>query len=231
MSNKGRAAGRSLTRMAGELALIFLGITAALGFEDLNAARHERILEAQILAEMTVALERDISDLQINVAASDSVLQSIETVLSALQGTQTPDSTLDFHFGMASRTVRFFHNPAAYEHLRSAGFDVVSNDALRGEIISYYDGSVATLRWVEEAIVVKGWSDTTVPAMLEKFEYSNPHSPAVPLDYDALREDVGYQNVLRFATFGITNQHLGSVETLSSAQSLLQNIRLELSER
>jgi hypothetical protein len=223
--------GARSSRLLGELILIFLGITAALWFENANEARHQRQLETQILGEMATALTRDTADLHINLVLSDSVLASIDTVLARMQGSAPYRDDLADEFAWAGRFYRFFNNPAAYEHLRSAGFDVISNDALRQAIISYYDGTVPTLRWVEETILLGHWETYVVPQMMAKFEYQGPWAPAVPRDYSALRRDVPFRNALRSTAELVRNQGDLTRRTLALADSLSLGIAVELEGR
>lgn len=223
--------GTKASRLLGELILIFLGITAALWFENANQARHQRQLETQILREMATALARDTADLHINLALSDSVLASIDTVLTRFQGSAAYGDDLARHFGRTSRFFRFFNNPAAYEHLRSAGFDVISDDALRQSIIAYYDGMVSTLRWVEETIVLGSWETYVMPPMMENFDYQGPWAPAVPRDYPSLRRDIPYQNALRRTAQLVRNQRDLTRTTLALADSLSRGIATELEGR
>lgn len=222
---------RRVFRVLGEVTLIFLGITAALWFENMNAARHQRALETQILREMSEAIVLDTVDLHANLTLDDSIRISIDTVLVHLRGPSPYVEGLAEHFGRASRYVRFFHNPVGYEHLRSAGLDVISSDALRQAIISYYDQSVPLVSWLDEAVVTNHNESYLLPQMMEKFEYASPFVPAVPLDFTALKADVEYQNALRLASFGAAAQFALTQRAIASAESLLRLIEVELARR
>ena len=219
------------SRVLGELALIFLGITSALWFEDLNQGRHQRQLETLILQEMSAALVRDTADLHINVAVGDSVLASIASVFTELQSSAAYRDELAMQFARSTRFVRFFHSPAAYEHLRSAGFDVIANDALRQSIISYYGGLVLVLMWVDETIVIENWESLLRPQMMAKFEYDSYSAPAIPRSYASLRHDVDYHNALRVTANGLGAQVQGTRQTLAAADALLARIEGELARR
>jgi len=190
-----------VSRVLGELALIFLGITAALWFENANQARKQQHLETQILHEMSAALTRDTADLHVNLVLSDSALASLDTVLARLAGSAEYRDELAVHFGWSSRFFRFFNNPAAYEHLRSAGLDVISNDTY------------------------------LLPHMMTKFEFGGPWVPAIPRDYAALRADVEYRNALKVTAALIRNQLMLTSRTLTEAEALIAGIEGELRER
>lgn len=213
------------------MTLIFLGITAALWFEDMNAARHERDLETQILREMSEAIALDTIDLHINLRLGASIRSSIDTVQTHLRSSSPWDPGLAEHFGRSSRYARFFHNPAAYEHLRSAGLDVISSDSLRQAIISYYDQLVSLVVWLDQALVESRIESYLLPQMMAKFEYSSPFEPAVPLDFQALKQDVEYGNALRLAYFGLVMQADVTQRAVAQADSLLHMIEVELAGR
>jgi len=229
--NKASAARPGISRILGELALIFLGITAALWFDNANQARKQQQLETQILHEMSAGLVRDTADLHVNLVLGDSALASLDTVLARLAGSAEYSGELAVHFGWSSRFFRFFNNPAAYEHLRSAGLDVISNDTLRQSVISYYDSWVPTLRWVEETVMLRNWESYLLPHMMTKFEFEGPWMPAVPRDYTALRADVEYQNALKVTATLIRNQLGLTSRTLEEAERLIADIGGELRDR
>lgn len=219
------------SRVLGELALIFLGITSALWFDNLNQDRHQRRLETLILHEMSSALAKDTVDLHINIAVGDSVLASIATVFAELRDSPAYRDELAMQFARSTRFVRFFHSPAAYEHLRSAGFDVIANDALRQSIISYYGGLVLVLMWVDENIVIENWESLLRPQMMAKFEYDSYFAPAIPRSYASLRHDVDYHNALRVTVSGLGGQLDMTRRTLAAADALLAGIEDELARR
>jgi hypothetical protein len=220
-----------ISRVLGELALIFLGITAALWFDNANQARKQQQLETQILHEMSAGLIRDTADLHINLVLGDSALASIDTVLARLAGSAKYSDELAGRFGWSSRFFRFFNNPAAYEHLRSAGLDVISNDTLRQSVISYYDSWVPTLRWVEESVVLRNWESYLLPHMMTKFEFEGSWMPAIPRDYTALRTDVEYQTALKVTATLMRNQVDLTSRTLDEAERLIADIGGELQDR
>jgi hypothetical protein len=220
-----------VSRVLGEIALIFIGITSALWFEDLNEARHRRQLETLILHEMSAALTRDTVDLHINLDVGESVLASIDTVLAQFRNSAAYREGLAMHFARSSRFVRFFHSPAAYEHLRSAGFDVIANDTLRQSIISYYGGLVPVLTWVDEVIVINNWESVLRPQIMAKFRYESYLVPAVPRSYASLRDDGEYQNALRMTANGLGGQLDVTRRTLAAADALLAGIERELRGR
>lgn len=228
---EGRNTQRKVFRVLGEMTLIFLGITAALWFEDMNAARHERDLETQILREMSESVALDTVDLHINLEVGDSIRRSIDTLLAHLGSSAPYDEGLAEHFGRSSRYVRFFHNPVAYEHLRSAGLDVISSDSLRQAIISYYDQAVSLVVWLDQTLVANRNESYILPQMMAKFEYVSPFEPAVPLHFRALREDIEYRNALRIASFGIVMQTDVTQVAMARAQALLRVIEVELARR
>lgn len=229
MSMLKRVVGRRLSALVLELVLIFLGITAALWFESAGAERDERALEVVILHEMKLTLESDTVDLHQNLIAAGTTLTSIDTVLAYLVEGRPYRPALDAYFGRVASVTGFFHNPAAYEYLRSSGLGVISNDALRQHIVRYYDYEVPGLLVIEEYYVHDGSQDFMQPQVMAKFDYDVSSEVAVPRNYASLRTDHEFLNALRAASGGLKFQIARTENTLNSATSLIAEIALALS--
>ena len=65
--------------MVGEALLIFVGITAAIWFENGNDNRRERAVETEIIRSLMVDLQSDTTDLNGNVVALNLFLASADT--------------------------------------------------------------------------------------------------------------------------------------------------------
>lgn len=211
-----------------ELVLIFVGITAALWFDNLKQGREMRALETSILRELETALTSDTADLNFNVRSTARAIQSIDTVLARLSSLAPYDSTMAGHFGRAVVPTNFIPNAAAYEYLKSQGLGTLSNDALRRQVTRYYEVQTQALTRIEELFVNRHWDDAVKPEMMQKFQYHFLFEPAVPHDYRALTQDRQYQTVLT-TTRGILEWKDDlTAQTARRAQSLLEAISDEL---
>lgn len=183
--------------LATELVLIFVGITAALWFDNLNQTRDERRRESEVLVEIAAALASDTADLHINLRATAGSLASIDTILHRFDESVPYDSTLADHFRRASVITNFLINAAAYEYLKSVGLGLISDDGVRRDITQYYEVDVQYLKGIEAVFVNQNWIDTLRPQMVRKFDYGFFFAPATPHDYGSLARDRELRSVLR----------------------------------
>ena len=65
-----------------EVTLIFIGITLAIGFENWNAERNERLEELALLTELKANLEENLVQLAENVDFNNQTIVSFEAMLA-----------------------------------------------------------------------------------------------------------------------------------------------------
>ncbi len=123
----------------GEIVLVMIGILLALQVNNWNENRKERILEIGMLNELVVGLTSDINILNFNIEKHNQATKSCEIVLNALSGSEKFADSLAYHFAAVNYYTRFESSKGAYESLKSKGFEIISNDSLRFEIINLYD--------------------------------------------------------------------------------------------
>jgi len=141
---------RSFGRGFGELILLFLGITLALGFENWNAHRIERLQELELLASLEADLNETLADLRRDQAQSETSLRNFVALVDYEGLGATPD---DISSWLASlfTDARVFAQYSTYESLKSIGFDIVENPRLRSEISSFYELRLGRASVFEEA--------------------------------------------------------------------------------
>jgi hypothetical protein len=181
----------------GEFALIFVGIIAALAADDWNTRRLEREDEIEALEGIRAALASDLEELQ---TLSDlfwekrDLARALHAHLKA--GLPYHDS-LAASFGAVYGFKESFLNRAAYEALRSKGFDLVSDDSLRVQIIRLYDEEYREVELVDErhrSTVMELYR----PYFLERFVDIDFNNSATPLDYPALLRDQYFINLIEY---------------------------------
>ncbi len=182
--------------------LIFVGITRALWFDSATEARREFVRETSILKELSVGLEADLTGVRGNLGA-DSI-----TALTV-----------------------FLDNSAPYEHLKVQGIDLIKDADLRQAIVTYHEHTVAMVASFESGVSLMHWQDQVHPRMLRSFRYLSPHQSATPVDYNALLEDVEYQNTLRYMGFVLAVKDILYQQISASARSLRERIEAELTGR
>lgn len=212
-------------RWAAELLLIFAGVYSALWLENENRERLERQRESALIDEIVFALELDLSDLRANLVEDSLTLNSIRTVLGAIQSGTPYSSSLDTHFAQAAGLTVFVPHLAAYENLKVTGFDLLSSPELRRELVAYYEHRLQVVRRMEELFVNPLWADHLNRLMLERFDYTQRKIAAAPRDPALILGDREYASVLRHMEWALGMKGGQYRRAVAAADSLLLRLR------
>ena len=178
----------------GEVLLIVIGISIALAANSWYENRKERAEERNMLRQIRAALVIDLDEFSSNQTAHLAQETAIIDLIEHMEGDEAfrPDMIPVF------RTVRRWRgtsaNSAPYEALKSRGFDLITNSELRNDIIYYYEelaARVADSSQTDRLFVM----DHLAPYMDANFIYRDTAS-LIPIDYDALRNDIRFRNLL-----------------------------------
>jgi hypothetical protein len=136
----------------GELFLIFLGISLAIGFNNWNDARKQSQVETQILKEILGELNDDIKDIKINKSGHEAAIRANEVLLDYYLGKTDSISkdSLNFYVFVVYKNFTSISNTASYEYLKSIGIGVVENDSLRKKLSKLYDVTYENITKIEE---------------------------------------------------------------------------------
>jgi hypothetical protein len=132
-----------------EIVTIALGITLGFTLERWNENRRDRLAETKILLEMRNGLALDTTDMSGNIVGHDAGIAAARFYRRLVTGKAEPDSFL-IHYNRLFRGFVAIQNTSAYEALKAAGLQTVTNDSLRYKIISLYDFDYQILFKLEE---------------------------------------------------------------------------------
>lgn len=137
---------------AGEVLLVFIGITLAIWFNNQNEERKNHAIERQVLREMLNELQEDKKDMAINQQSHRIALRSAKVLHDFYIGKQLPDGdSLVFFISTVYRNMTSLSNTASFEYLKSKGLSIISDDSLRFSISHLYDFEYENLRKIEES--------------------------------------------------------------------------------
>lgn len=129
----------------GEVFLIFIGISLAISFSNWNERRAAKKVELETLKELKEGLEKDLQDIKVNITGHGGRVKAYQWVIDKWEAKATNldslESVLPFFIG----TTTFITNTAPYEMLKSRGLEIISNDSLRLDLLTYYD---ITQEWI-----------------------------------------------------------------------------------
>jgi len=125
-------------RALAEVALIFIGITLALYFDNWNEDRKERLLERQLLVEM----RDDLTETRLDLARDIEALERRQRILFDLQAELNagvvPDGDWASRLYLTFGGARLFAKDSAYSALMSQGLGVLSDANLRKGLTDLY---------------------------------------------------------------------------------------------
>lgn len=195
---------RTITTMnwryaVGEVFLIVVGISIALGANAWWENRQERLEERAVLATLKRSLQVDLQEFEENQRTHLDQESNIITLVEHMEGVEPYYPGLNPYF----RSVRTWRgvtsNTAPYEALKSRGFALISDENLRNNIIYYYENLVHHLTGA-------GDNDRTfvterVNPYTDRYFLSEDTIMMVPLDYESVRKDVYYRNLCLMKLF------------------------------
>lgn len=181
----------------GEIVLVVIGILIALQLNNWNTDRIARLEELKLLTEMHHNLESDLEDCIWNINKNLELHQSNSAVLRHLEE-QTPlHDSLKLHYGNILGTTTQRRNMSTYDHLKSKGIDLISNDSLRRDITALYSERYYYIEKMELQYDNQIQLNQVLPQINEKVIIDNISKTGDPIDLESLQNDNAFKGVLR----------------------------------
>lgn len=133
-----------------EFLSIFVAVIAAFGLNRWNDNRKDALAEQKILREIDYGLEKDLSDMQVNMLGHRQGMRAADYWRSVLKNDPVSMDSLGPMLFNLTRDFVSIQNTSGYQSLKSRGLELVKDDSLRTEIIHYYEFDLKTLEKIEE---------------------------------------------------------------------------------
>lgn len=130
---------RYLTYAIGEIFLVSIGILIALQANNWNEQRKSKIQELELLKSLKIELERDLSDIDLNVSIQKRVMASGNLLLQKMEEDAPYSDSLAIHFSRTMLPTNFLHSTSTFETIKSKGVDLISNLKVRNKTIEVFD--------------------------------------------------------------------------------------------
>ncbi|MHC4380927.1 MAG: hypothetical protein ACYSU1_07545, partial [Planctomycetota bacterium] len=175
------------------------------------------------LSEDTVVLENTLEETK---EASELVVALLDHLYAG--GAYSPE--LDHSFGVAYGLRLVPLNRAAFESLKSRGLGLIRDVELRSEIARHYATTYAAydLAQVGQRSVIL---EALRPYFLKHFRDLDFNNSATPLDYEALKQDVVFRNLLDYRLQVLNRNDISSFQSsLDGAVELMESIDRALAD-
>ena len=125
---------------AGEVILIFIGITLAIAFQNWNENQKQSKLEKTVLKQLKISLQNDLKDVNANLVTHKRAQESCQRILEHLSG-EAPidDGSIIQEISQAIDNTFLVADVSTYEYLKSVGLHIIQNDTLRKQISILYE--------------------------------------------------------------------------------------------
>lgn len=211
----------------GEISLVMIGILLALRVNTWNEDRKERALERKVLLEIYRGIEKDTSSLNWEYEEFQNVLDAAQLIKERLDSDAPYEARVDTAFALISNINVVEANYTAYDRLVSIGVDLVKNDSLRNNLVSYY-GHSRWLKHVENYYENSKYFRTVIyPKYFKTYKHSRE---AKPIDFQALKLANDFRIALDYSIndalfYGFWSQH-----RKADATDLLKELKAYLGE-
>jgi len=209
----------------GEIILVVIGILIALSINNWSQSNQREIRERKMLNELLLNLRQDSYDNSENIKWYERVKHSAEIINKTLETKIPWNDSLSIHYGNLYTHGISTLNLSAYENLKSIGFDLISNDSIRIALTNLHTISYELVRKTEEEFAKDNHNQMVLPILTSRLKMERWFH-AVPYDYDALMEDLIFQETVRFR--GVTMGYVGG--NIKGANKRVSRL-IEMTER
>lgn len=133
-----------------EFLSIFIAVVSAFALTNWDDRRRDRHTEVKILTEIRNGLDKDISDIQLNLDGHQYGIKACNYMRRLTTGLEAPPDSFAFHYFNLTRDYISIQNNSGYESLKSNGLGTIRNDSLRLKIIGVYEYDFTNLKKLEE---------------------------------------------------------------------------------
>ncbi len=134
-----------------EVALIFIGITLALFFDNWNEARKDRILEAQLFAALRADLLETRADLVTDIETADHSARNTRELIEVIVSDVPPENAGREIRWREIGTSRLFQKNFAYRALVAQGLDSITNWQLLKAATDLYELQLTRAAFAENS--------------------------------------------------------------------------------
>ncbi len=221
--------GKYLKYAIGEIVLVVIGILIALSINNWNDVKKQRKKEVVYLTELKKGLENDLKiEFIPAILLYKKRIERHKKLKYFYNNSETyPNDSLTKYFrSCLSSEWDFVFNTAAFENIKSAGIDIISNDSIRSKVSLLYSHSYPNIRAINQNSI--RYFDLQISPII--FENLNLNSNVFThSELDFLKNSIQISNrlrKLRWSTSFLLQKLL--LPKQQTVESLINDIDLEL---
>jgi hypothetical protein len=197
----------------GEIVLVVIGILIALQINNWNNESAYRDKEINILTEIKQNLKVNVNQFSAEIVNQDSIIQNIDIIMGQIKNNIPYHDSLGTKYASIAWTEEFNTANSAFETLKTLGFDLISSDSLRENVIHLFN-----IRYIRISDVIEKVSSIESSQLntvyLRHIEYDKQGKGTVN-DFEKLKKDTEFTNML-------SSRRLWKVDIISTYKELIE---------
>jgi hypothetical protein len=185
----------------GQVALIFLGVSVAIWFENWNTHLIEKRREKEFLNEILHGLVNDSLDITINLSLCRKQEKACHYLLNNFENGNDFEDSTSFYLSTLPAYAVLIANTGGYETLKSTGLDQIENDSVRQAIVNTYEVIYKYQKEIEK-LTYDYSLNFVMPACIKNFKKIRlfglgKKASAKAVDFTALQKDDNFLTMLQ----------------------------------
>ncbi|MDM9632669.1 DUF6090 family protein [Robiginitalea aurantiaca] len=197
----------------GEIALVMIGILMALQVNNWNNERADREKEISILKEIQRNLETNVEQFSAEAKMQGSIVESISLIMDQIKNEVPYNDSLGPKYASIAWTEEFNFANSAFETLKILGFDIISSDPLRENIIQLFNIRYNRISDVIQKVSITEHSQLN-SMYLRHIEFDKEGN-AVVNDSGKLIKDTEFTNML-------SNRRIWKIDIVNTYKELIE---------
>ena len=128
----------------------FIGVFLAFWVTEWKSSKQSNFTEHTALSEIRKELDLDIADLHVNLGGHRTGLEASRYFWKALHNQPVGEDSLMLAYNNLLRNFVSIQHSAAYESVKSRGFEIIRDDSLRTQIANLFDFHLEVVEKLEE---------------------------------------------------------------------------------
>ena len=205
----------------GEIALVVIGILIALQINNWNENHKKSVIELRMLRQVASDIENDTLLYNSGMVSLNMAIELIDNIQSEFAQDLPFNDSMSIKLAQVSLMGVSELKLAIYENLKSVGLEIIENDQLRNDIISYYEDKSAMNRTNEKYDSGIYFRENIYPEFFQSFAWGRR---AIPKSYSALKVESKFLIALDYVD-NDAHHYRGRLRRMKAkAKALHQNI-------